>query len=141
MPPASPVLPCAPRSRGSRVRGWRRGLENGSAAIRSVSLDEVLQNLRVRRLPEPETAALAARRLGLARLGPLRNEAEALRDGREADFERFWTHDDALHALIAQGCGVPLLASLIADLRTKARMCNLRQGRPAPGRWVDPTPP
>ncbi|MBU8542504.1 MULTISPECIES: FCD domain-containing protein [Roseomonadaceae] len=71
-------------------------LGNGSVVIRIFSRDEVLQNLRVRRLLENEAAALAAGRL-----------------------------DAALHALIAQGCGVPLLAALIRDLRAKARMCNL----------------
>ncbi|MGK7871322.1 GntR family transcriptional regulator [Falsiroseomonas sp. E2-1-a20] len=105
-------------------------LGNGSVVIRSFSLDEVLQNLRVRRLLETEAAALAALRLDPARLGPMRDEAEAFCDERDADFERFWAHDDALHALIAQGCGVPLLASLIADLRAKARMCNLARMPP-----------
>jgi DNA-binding GntR family transcriptional regulator len=105
-------------------------LGNGSVVIRSFSLDEVLQNLRVRRLLEPEAAALAAGRLDAWRLATLRSEAEAFRDGRDADFERFWAHDDALHATIAAGCGVPLLASLIVDLRAKARMCNLARMPP-----------
>ena len=90
----------------------------------------MLQNLRVRRLLETEAVALATGRLDPARLAAMQVEAKAFRDGGDADFERFWAHDDALHGLIAQGCGVPLLAALIADLRAKARMCNLARMPP-----------
>lgn len=103
----------------------------GSVMIRSFSLDELLENLRVRRLLEVEAAGLAAGRIPASRLAVLRAEAEHFRDDPAPGFEAFWAHDDALHDAIAAASGVRLLYALVTDLRAKARMCNLARMPPA----------
>ena len=110
-----------------RLEGERlvERLSNGSIVIRQVSTDELLEILLVRRLLEGEAAALAARRLAPAEVASMLAESRRLVASPEQEFEDFWRYDDRFHETIASGSGKPLLASLIMDLRNKARMCNL----------------
>jgi DNA-binding GntR family transcriptional regulator len=102
-------------------------LANSSVVIRTVSVDELLEILLIRRLLESEAAALAAGQLAPAQLEQLRRESGHFAAAPEADFEAFWRHDDAFHDAVAEAAGKPLLAALIKDLRGKARMCHLRR--------------
>jgi len=102
-------------------------LANSSVVIRTFSIDELLEILSIRRLLEPEAAALAAGRMGARRIETLRAESLRFAAAPEAEFEAFWRHDDAFHGAIAEASGKPLLAGLIRDLRGKARMCHLRR--------------
>jgi len=102
-------------------------LANGSIVIRQVSIDELLEILSVRRILESEAAALAAGRLTPAELEPLLALSHAFAADEAPDFNAFWRYDDAFHDLVGRGSGKPLLASLIGDLRRKARMCHLRR--------------
>ncbi len=100
-------------------------LSNGSIIIRSVSIEELLEILLIRHLLEREAAALAIGRLPTSALKGLQEEAKAFASGASSDFEEFWRHDDALHTTIAEASGKPRLASMVADLRRRARMCHL----------------
>lgn len=102
-------------------------LSNGSVVIRSITIDELLDILHVRRLLESEAAALAAGQIAAAELAWLKTANEPFRTGRTADFDAFWQVDDRFHDAIALASGSPLLSTLIMDLRRKARMCNLKR--------------
>lgn len=107
--------------------GLLERLSNGSVVIRSITIDELLDILHVRRLLESEAAALAAGQMAAVELAWLNTHNEPFRTARSAEFDAFWTLDDRFHDSIAQASGSPLLASLIMDLRRKARMCNLKR--------------
>ena len=117
------------RSAINRLEGERlvERLANSSVVIRTVSIDELLEILFIRRLLESEAAGFAAGQLGAAQLERLRRESELFAATPEADFEVFWRHDDSFHDAVAEAAGKPLLAALIKDLRGKARMCYLRR--------------
>lgn len=105
--------------------GLLERLANGGVMIRRFSIDDLLQILTVRRALESEGAALATERMGAAAIELLRVDAADFAEGRNVDFEQFWRHDDALHSKIAEASGEPLLSTMIADLRSKARMCHV----------------
>lgn len=111
----------------SRLEGEQlvERLPTGAVVIRRFSVEDVLELLTVRRALEGEAAALATGRVTRADLEAARCEAEAFRDGSATDFERFWEHDDNLHALVAKSCGETLLATMIAELRSRARTCHV----------------
>jgi DNA-binding GntR family transcriptional regulator len=98
---------------------------SSSVSIRSISIDELLEILVIRKLLESEAAGLAAGRLEPALLDRLRRESEGFVAAAEADFEAYWRHDDALHNAIAEAAGRPLLAAFIRDLRGKGRMSQV----------------
>jgi len=105
--------------------GLLERLSNGSVVICSVSLDEYIDILHVRRLLEGDAAREAARRMDPAVLASLRERNEPFRAGLSADFDAFWRLDDFFHDAIAEACGRPLMTDMIKSLRRKARMCNL----------------
>jgi DNA-binding GntR family transcriptional regulator len=102
-------------------------LANSSVVIRTVSVDELLEILLIRRLLESEAAGFAAGQLPAAEIERLRRESEHFAAAPEVEFEAFWRHDDRFHDAIADAAGKPLLAGLIKDLRGKARMCHIRR--------------
>ena len=106
-------------------------LENGAVMIRRFSVEDLLQILTVRRALESEGAALATGRLEAAAIESLRTDASGFAEGRNVDFEQFWRHDDAFHLSIAEASGEPLLTTMIADLRRKARMCHVPRMPPS----------
>ena len=88
----------------------------------------VMQFLEVRRLLEPEAAALAAGSIddsALAELGELLAEGEQLARAAEVDHERMVRNDVAFHGLIGRACGNPVLATVVASMSgatTRARV-------------------
>jgi DNA-binding GntR family transcriptional regulator len=102
-------------------------LANSSVVIRTVSVDELLEILLIRRLLESEAAGCAAGQLPATELERLRRESEHFAAAPEVEFETLWRHDDRFHDAIADAAGKPLLAGLIKDLRGKARMCHIRR--------------
>lgn len=100
-------------------------LSNGSVVICSVSIDEYLDILHIRRLLEGDAAREAARRMDPAVLERLQERNEPFRVGLSADFDAFWRLDDTFHDAIADACGRAMMADMIKSLRRKARMCNL----------------
>ena len=105
-------------------------LANRSVAIRRFSLEDLFEILVVRRPLEAEAAAFAAGRLDEGVLDRLEEEAADFARNPGPDFECFWDHDDRFHAAVAAACGHPMLATLINDLRGKARMCHVARMPP-----------
>lgn len=100
-------------------------LANGSIVIRQVAVEELLEILLIRRLLEGEAAAHSARRASPERIADLMERTETLLAEKSIEFDRFWEYDDEFHLFIAESSGKPLLASLIQNLRNKARMCHM----------------
>lgn len=100
-------------------------LDNGSLVIREVSVEELLEILSVRRLLETEAAGLCARRVPKAEIDPLIAESRTFASGESVDFDIYWQADDRFHEAIAWGSGKPVLARLIVNLRSQARMCHV----------------
>ena len=105
-------------------------LGNGGVTIRRYSIDDLFQILTVRRPLEAEAAALATGHIDLDTLASLTEEAQNFATGKWTRHEHFWTHDDALHKLIAEMSGQDLLSDYIIELRNRARMCHVAQMPP-----------
>jgi DNA-binding GntR family transcriptional regulator len=114
--------------------GLVQRLDNRAVTIRRFSIEDLLELLVARRALEAEAAGIAAARAEPGATAALRAEAQRFAAGEDADFERFWAHDDRFHHWIAETSGQGLLRSLIDDLRGKARMCHVPR---MPHRFVD----
>lgn len=88
----------------------------------------VLQFFEVRRLLEPEAAAMAAGSItdaGLAELDALLTDAEQIATDEVVDHEKLIANDQAFHGLINRSCGNPVLATVIEGMSgatTRARV-------------------
>jgi GntR family transcriptional repressor for pyruvate dehydrogenase complex len=88
----------------------------------------VLQFFEVRRLLEPEAAAMAAGSItdaGLAELDGLLTRAEEMAAAEPVDHEKLVDNDQAFHGLINRSCGNPVLATVIEGMSgatTRARV-------------------
>lgn len=100
-------------------------LSNGTLVIREVPLDELLQIMVIRRLLESEAAAQAATRVAPYDIEPLIEATRQIIDDPTTELETFWAYDDRFHLFIAKSSGMPLLASMIKNIREKARMCHV----------------
>lgn len=100
-------------------------LANGSIVIRQVAVEELLEILLIRRLLEGEAAAQSAQRVRPDQIDDMMAQTRALLADPDVEFDPFWTYDDGFHLFIAEGSGKPLLASMIQNLRNKARMCHM----------------
>lgn len=104
--------------------------------VRSVTVKEYLEALALRRMLEGEAVALACGSVPLDALAELRSRVEALTDPKSISPEDHWQLDDDIHLTIAQYSGNDLMAGIIADLRLKTRLFNLKKvpDRFLPGR-------
>lgn len=92
--------------------------------------------LHIRRLLEPEAAALAATRIAepdLARLGGLLDEAERLAGEAEVDHEALVALDHDFHTLIVSRCGNPVLAAVIQHMSGRTLRARVWRGMTEPG--------
>lgn len=104
--------------------------------VRSVTVKEYLEALYMRRLVETEAVVLACGAIPLEELQALRARVAALTDPKIVSPEAHWQIDDDIHQTIANASGNDLMAQLIADLRLKTRLFNLKKvpNRFEPGR-------
>ncbi len=100
-------------------------LANGSIVIREVPIEELLEILMIRRLLEGEAAAQSAKRLLPEKIADMMVQTQNIKANPDVEFDIFWGYDDGFHQFIAEGSGKPLLASMIQNLRNKARMCHM----------------
>lgn len=96
-----------------------------ATAIKSISVQEYLEALHIRRLVEDEAINLACGSMPIAALQALRARVEALHDRSQITPDAHWAIDDDLHQGIAKASGNRTLAQLIMDLRLKTRLFNL----------------
>ena len=95
--------------------------------VREMTVQEFMQVLNIRRLLEPEAARLCVGRVDTGQFRALRQrlsdligeEATPLQPGESVAI------DDAVHGAIADGCGNPLMAGMIRDLRRRTRIFDL----------------
>ena len=104
--------------------------------VRNVTVKEYLEALALRRMLESEAILLACGSIPVDVLTELKERVEELRDPTSISAEDHWQLDDDIHLTIAHSSGNDLMANMIADLRLKTRLFNLKKvpNRFAPGR-------
>lgn len=96
-----------------------------SFMVRSVSLSEYLQSLKVREILEVEAGALAVGHIPQERLDAVRREIEELRAATTHHTEAHWHSDDSLHGLYIDGCRNEVLGRAIQALRVTTRLFEI----------------
>jgi len=102
-------------------------LSNGSVIVKAFGATELLEFLQVRTLLEGEAAALAAGRIPPARLQEVRERLQAILEQTMLTEQQDWSYDNEVHNLVAQHCGNRTMAAMIADVRLRARLCNVER--------------
>jgi DNA-binding GntR family transcriptional regulator len=102
-------------------------LSNGSVIVRNIGIAELLELIHLRLLLESEAASLAATRISLDILQPIRSNLEKVLATAEISKARHWILDDEIHDQIASHCGNRSLGELIGETRRKIRMCNVER--------------
>lgn len=98
-------------------------LANGALIVRTVTAEQLLDIVQLRRILESEAAARAAG-FGLTdELAALRAPMAALAEG--ADFEAFWQLDEQFHLAVARAARLQLLPAILTEQRAIARRCTI----------------
>jgi|EndMetStandDraft_2_1072991.scaffolds.fasta_scaffold00984_9 DNA-binding GntR family transcriptional regulator len=98
-------------------------LSNGALVVKTYTLKEYLELMRVRKILEMEAAALAASAISETELAHLRTLVTDLIGVEDA--QRYWVVDDIFHETIASNADNGHLRKLIADNRNQVRMCSV----------------
>jgi DNA-binding GntR family transcriptional regulator len=93
--------------------------------VRPVSVEQLLEIVQIRRLLEGAAAETAASRAITPALLESRARMRAFADGGDIAFDRFWLDDDAFHNAVAHAAGLPLLATMLTEMRSIARRCTI----------------
>lgn len=109
---------------GERYVGRR---EDGTLIVQGVTVQEILEVLRVRSLLEADAARAACGQLSADALLSLRQRLIAVRDAEQPDMAEHKLIDQELHSLIAQAGGGPLMQNIIADLKLRTRMFSMQR--------------
>ena len=110
--------------------GYLVRLVNGTTIVREIGMGEVLELLYVRRILEPEAAALATGHIPTAALQKVRQDItdpELSVDGRIET----WHAGDELHDLVCEYCSNRSLSAILKDARRRIRISNVER---VPGR-------
>jgi DNA-binding GntR family transcriptional regulator len=102
-------------------------LSNGSVVVRNIGMAELLELIHLRLLLESEAASIAATRISIEVLRPIKSRLENIMATAEASKILHWTLDDEIHDQIASHCGNRSLERLIGETRRKIRMCNIER--------------
>jgi DNA-binding GntR family transcriptional regulator len=99
---------------------------SGILVVRPMSIEDLLYICQVRRLVEGEAARRAAGRISVPDLERLRKRYLALKaqNGPLRVSDQSSNRHD-LHRMIAEACGNPELASIIADLKNRSKLLRL----------------
>jgi DNA-binding GntR family transcriptional regulator len=113
----------------SRLLGEGRleQLSNGSVVVRNIGMAELLELIHLRLLLESEAASIAATRIAIDHLQPIKAKLEETIATAQISKTLHWTLDDEIHDQIAQNCGNRSLEKLIGEIRQKIRMCNVER--------------
>ncbi|SEF15824.1 DNA-binding transcriptional regulator, GntR family [Rhizobiales bacterium GAS191] len=111
-----------------RLEGEGLVIRNGRyLLVATVSVDEVLEILSVRRSLEADAVSGATDRMPPAQIEAIRAAISGMSDPFSVTDDEHWANDDLLHLSIADASGNRLLARLIRDLRQRTRMFGLRR--------------
>lgn len=101
-------------------------LPNGALMVRPVTVEQLLEIVQIRRLLEGAAAAKAAETSALTpELDDSRTRMRAYAEGGDIAFDNFWLDDDAFHLAVAQAAELPLLATMLTEMRSVARRCTI----------------
>jgi DNA-binding GntR family transcriptional regulator len=100
-------------------------LPNGALMVRPVTVEQLLEIVQIRRLLEGAAAARAASRPLTSDLEQSRTKMRAYAEGGDIEFDHFWLDDDAFHLAVAAAAGLPLLATMLTEMRGIARRCTI----------------
>ena len=100
-------------------------LSNGAVLVRSVSVEQLLQILHLRRQLETAAARRAAGNGPPPSLTASRDRMQALAEGAEVTFDVFWQDDGAFHRAVAEAAGLTILPAILDEQRGIARRSAL----------------
>jgi DNA-binding GntR family transcriptional regulator len=100
-------------------------LPNGALMVRQVSIEQLLEIVQIRRLLEGAAAARAATFPLTPDLVESRRCMQAYAEGGDIAFDNFWLDDDAFHLAVAHAAELPLLATMLTEMRSIARRCTI----------------
>lgn len=95
---------------------------SGTLVVRPISIEDLLYICQVRRLVEGEAARRAAGRVSVPELIRLRERYLAFKARKSPMQATKGAASHDLHRLIAEGCGNPVLASIILDLKNRSKL-------------------
>jgi DNA-binding GntR family transcriptional regulator len=100
-------------------------LPNGALMVRTVTVEQLLEIVQVRRLLEGAAAAKAATLPLSPKLVECRARMRAYAEGGDIAFDNFWLDDDVFHLAVAEAAELPLLATMLTEMRSIARRCTI----------------
>lgn len=109
---------------GERFVGRR---EDGTLFVQAITVQEILEVLRIRSLLEADAARMACGQLDIDALQALKKRLIAVRDAKKPDLEEHRLIDRQLHSMIAEVGGGALMRSMIADLRRRTQMFSMQR--------------
>ena len=114
------------RSALSRLEseGLIERLANGALLVRSVTVEKLLEILRLRQLLEAAAAARAAR-YGLTPALSAARDAAMKFINTPSDFESFWAEDEAFHMAVADAAKLVVLPKILAEQRAIVRRSTI----------------
>jgi DNA-binding GntR family transcriptional regulator len=113
-------------SEGLLIRQGSKGLQ-----VKSMDIDDFIENLSIRKLLEPEATRLACGRIDRGLLTSIADRlnqliAQAVDGSRAPDRSDVRAVDDALHTAISEGAQNAQMASIIRNLRRQTQIFDLR---------------
>lgn len=114
------------RSALSRLEseGLIERLANGALLVRSVTVEKLLEILRLRQIVEAAAAARAARHGVTPALSAARDAAMKFID-TPSDFESFWAEDEKFHMAVADAAKLVVLPKILAEQRAIVRRSTI----------------
>lgn len=114
------------RSALSRLEseGLIERLTNGALVVRAVTVEKLLEIIRLRQLLEARAAARAARYGLTPALSAARDGAVQFIDA-PSDFESFWAEDEKFHLAVADAAQLIILPKILAEQRAVVRRSTI----------------
>jgi DNA-binding GntR family transcriptional regulator len=100
-------------------------LANGALMVRSISVEQLLDIVQIRRLLEGAAAEKAAALPLTPDLLRSRDRMRTYADGGDVGFDNFWLDDDAFHFAVARAAELPFLETMLTEMRSTARRCTI----------------
>ncbi|MBM6595460.1 GntR family transcriptional regulator [Microvirga pudoricolor] len=93
--------------------------------VNTISVEDIMEILAVRRVMEAEAVRLATGRIPKGRIDEIRSAIDGMRTVESVTGDQHWSVDDMVHLSIAQASGNRLIYRMIRDLRERTRMFGL----------------
>jgi DNA-binding GntR family transcriptional regulator len=100
-------------------------LDNGVILVRSVTVEQLIEIVKMRQKLESAAAARAANHPLSPELKELRLEMVKYSSATHTNFDAFWNADERFHAAVARAARFTLLPGILAEQRTVSRRCSL----------------